>query len=415
MRVIHLTSRVNGGAGRAAYLLHSDLTSNGIKSKIICGDSIDSIDSIDSRGFIKLNIVTRISLKICAFYSKACRKLSSLFLNSKPAFLGLFTPRNIVLEKVLSKTLENTDVVVIHWVSEFISFDSLNNVFKNLPNITRPKVIFSNFDMAHYTGGCHFSFGCEGYKFGCDNCPYTNSFFIQRLISNHNLAKAIFISENRAHAVSFSEYTTRQSVCSSMPFTRISKYSLPIDRLSRDSSNANRHINVFLGAYNKDDFRKGYNRSILVFINLKNLDEKLFSKLNIHVPRGQKGNLIDIGLNVTEYDYMASEKDIMDYLGECDVYFNATYDEQGPTMLLMAALSNTSYFSSDVGLSNELREEGFSGCIVDDWNIDKITKEFKEYLENLPKQRENIVLPNRSHIPFSNLIMSICDKEKTND
>jgi len=400
MRVIHLSNGINGGAGRAAYILHSELISNGIQSYMLCGEFNESND------FIKLNIINRISLKLCALYSKISRRLSSLLLNSKPAFLGLFTPRNIVMEDTLYKIFENTDIVVIHWISEFISISSLDKVFNDLPSEKRPMVIFSNFDMAHYTGGCHFSFGCTGYKYGCDECPYTNSFYLQRLIANNNLIKSMFISNYRASAVSFSEYTTHQSRVSSMSFSKSEKYNFPI-RQAMDKKERNKKnkgiVNLFLGAFNKSDYRKGYNRSILVFNKLKLLDPKLFCMLNVHIPKGEKGHLVDIGMNIVEYDYMSSEKEIMKYLEECDVYFNATYDEQGPTMLLMAALSGTSYFSSAVGMSKELVEDGYSGCIIDDWNIDEVTRKFRDYLINI---EINKPIANRrsEHIKFSDIV-----------
>jgi len=30
-------------------------------------------------------------------------------------------------------------------------------------------------DMAPFTGGCHYSYGCENFAFGCGKCPALNS------------------------------------------------------------------------------------------------------------------------------------------------------------------------------------------------------------------------------------------------
>ncbi|QDZ63613.1 hypothetical protein EVD20_14865 [Elizabethkingia bruuniana] len=65
----------------------------------------------------------------------------------------------------------------IGFIPEFIftgmTIDFLNSTdLLNIYNKTGAEVYNITVDMNHFTGGCHFSWGCEGYIYGCsDTCP----------------------------------------------------------------------------------------------------------------------------------------------------------------------------------------------------------------------------------------------------
>lgn len=64
----------------------------------------------------------------------------------------------------LRPDLQEFDVVNLFWMQTFA------DLFK-LAKITRPIVITLH-DMWFLTGGCSYSFGCEKYRFGCNNCDF---------------------------------------------------------------------------------------------------------------------------------------------------------------------------------------------------------------------------------------------------
>ena len=58
------------------------------------------------------------------------------------------------------------DVLNVHWTSYFLSLMSLDQLM-DLPT----PVVFTLHDMAHFTGGCHYSAGCRGFETDCAPCP----------------------------------------------------------------------------------------------------------------------------------------------------------------------------------------------------------------------------------------------------
>lgn len=62
--------------------------------------------------------------------------------------------------------VKNADVIYVHWVNDFLGI----NAIKALLNTGKPIVWFMH-DMWPLTGGCHYSFDCNGYRMNCMHCP----------------------------------------------------------------------------------------------------------------------------------------------------------------------------------------------------------------------------------------------------
>jgi glycosyltransferase involved in cell wall biosynthesis len=58
------------------------------------------------------------------------------------------------------------DVLVLHWIGKLFDYPSF---FASLPR-ERP-IVWVLHDMNPFTGGCHFSAGCNGFRHRCGNCP----------------------------------------------------------------------------------------------------------------------------------------------------------------------------------------------------------------------------------------------------
>ena len=55
----------------------------------------------------------------------------------------------------IAPLLAGYDVINVHWTSFFLSTENIGNIVA----LGRP-VVFTLHDMAHFTGGCHYSAGC---------------------------------------------------------------------------------------------------------------------------------------------------------------------------------------------------------------------------------------------------------------
>jgi glycosyltransferase involved in cell wall biosynthesis len=58
------------------------------------------------------------------------------------------------------------EIIHLHWISKFIDYASF---FGSLPS--EQPIVWTLHDMNAFTGGCHFTGGCDRYQTGCGNCP----------------------------------------------------------------------------------------------------------------------------------------------------------------------------------------------------------------------------------------------------
>lgn len=67
--------------------------------------------------------------------------------------------------------VQQADLIYIHWVDGFLNYKNIEEILK----LGKPVVWFLH-DMYPITGGCHHSFGCDGYERNCSNCPELRAF-----------------------------------------------------------------------------------------------------------------------------------------------------------------------------------------------------------------------------------------------
>ena len=89
---------------------------------------------------------------------------------------------------VIRGELEASDLTVFRWMNGLLGqrFLRLNNKLSN--------VVWALDDMNPFTGVCHYSGNCEGFKSGCSNCPALRAPFSSDLAKS-NLSRKIAFSE----------------------------------------------------------------------------------------------------------------------------------------------------------------------------------------------------------------------------
>lgn len=83
--------------------------------------------------------------------------------------------------------LKKADIVIVHWINSMTtSIEGIEQILK----LKKPTFLFLH-DMWYMTGGCHYSLGCNEYKYTCGGCKEIRS------VLNYNIAKIQF---KRKHA-----------------------------------------------------------------------------------------------------------------------------------------------------------------------------------------------------------------------
>lgn len=159
MKVLLLsTYDIEGGAARAAYRLHQGLGRAGVDSRMLvqfkASDDACVIGPQSKRD------------KTIAFLRPGLDSLPlSFYRQRQPGRYSLqwFPDR---LPSQVSHL--NPDILNLHWVS---------SGFLRLETIARfsQPVVWTLHDMAAFTGGCHYTDGCDRYRSGCGACPQLGS------------------------------------------------------------------------------------------------------------------------------------------------------------------------------------------------------------------------------------------------
>lgn len=159
MKLLHI-SRVdnNGGASKSAYRLHQALLEAGLSSRML----------VQEKGTSDNTVIDA--------HSNATRRLTRLFADMDKLPLRLYPNRKRAIfslqcfpDRIDKKVRKlNPDIVHLHWICKgCIQIETLKKFRKPL--------VWTLHDMWPFTGGCHFSRGCERYALSCGDCPHLGS------------------------------------------------------------------------------------------------------------------------------------------------------------------------------------------------------------------------------------------------
>lgn len=167
MKIVHLsTYDVAGGAGRAAYRLHTGLRQAGIHSSMFVREARTKDDSV-----ITFKPTQKFWGRVERHFRRAGirRKLSPSVSAENRQFEPFRSDRSEYGGDVISQ-LPKCDVINVHWIVDFVDYPSF---FGAIPKGKR--IVWTLHDMNAFTGGCHYDLGCGRYLSRCSQCPQLQS------------------------------------------------------------------------------------------------------------------------------------------------------------------------------------------------------------------------------------------------
>ncbi len=157
MKIVQVsTYDVRGGAARAAYRLHKGLVKTGRDCTFLARRKYSSDDTViapSSNGKDERFLYSAIQNQ----YINAHRTeiSNTVFSHAYPGW------------DISSLSLVTTaDIINLHWIAHYQSPVTLFKMF----NLGKP-VVWTLHDQSAFTGGCHYTAGCEGYQNRCVDCP----------------------------------------------------------------------------------------------------------------------------------------------------------------------------------------------------------------------------------------------------
>jgi glycosyltransferase involved in cell wall biosynthesis len=170
MKVLHINTFDTGGAATAAVRQHLALLKSGVDSSMLflykSGNPIENSFQFNEVSMANnLNLIQRVLNRFKnKFFPKICQsEINKGKLENKIEGYEMFSFNTSDHDLISQKIYQEADVINVHWTAGFLDFSFF---LKN-----KKPIVFTLHDMNAFTGGCHYSFGCDKYESTCLTCP----------------------------------------------------------------------------------------------------------------------------------------------------------------------------------------------------------------------------------------------------
>lgn len=287
-------------------------------------------------------------------------------------------------DSLLKKAGIKPEIIILLYTKGFIN---ARNIFE-LNQKTDAPVFWLMYDMAPFTGGCHYAWDCKGYHNSCGSCPglYSND---PSDITNKNLLyKKSYLDKTNIQIIAASEWQYRQVMGSTLFRNRtIHKILLSIDPsvfMPSDKKavrlklgiNATKKI-IFFGAVVLSQKRKGMYYLLESLKLLKKKTESSDSILKDNILLLIAGNRIDdiVDSLPFEYHYLGKTNNtdgIASAYQAADVFLCPSIEDSGPMMINQSLMCGTPVVSFEMGVAIDLVEAcntGYAAKLKDSYDM----------------------------------------------
>ncbi|WP_319558025.1 glycosyltransferase family 4 protein [Thiomicrorhabdus sp.] len=160
MKVLHVSSSdIKGGAARAAYRLHEALLQSGVDSQML-------VQSKASGDYCVIGPASKFEKGIGLLRPAVDAFPLRKYKNRSQTFFSIsWLPFSTVVKKINEI---KPDIVHLHWICGGLL------PISDLEKIKAP-IFWTMHDMWPFTGGCHYTEGCEKFSRHCGTCPVLGS------------------------------------------------------------------------------------------------------------------------------------------------------------------------------------------------------------------------------------------------
>jgi glycosyltransferase involved in cell wall biosynthesis len=278
--------------------------------------------------------------------------------------------------KILKVAGYKPDVIFILYAKGFIN--SVN--IYELQKITGAKIFWLMFDMAPFTGGCHYAWDCKRYQLNCGNCPGLYSSDSSDITYKNLNYKKKFLDLVDINVMALSEWQYTQAKMSTLFKSKtIHKILLPIDssvfkpvdkvKLRMDLKiNPDKKI-IFFGAVSLTEKRKGMQYLIESLNRLKEIlisnDSDLGNNILLLIAGRGFDAIVDLLPFESHYmGYLDNTHGIASAYQAADVFLCPSIQDSSPTMVNQSIMSGTPVVSFEMGVSLDLVITGETGHIA---------------------------------------------------
>lgn len=382
MKVLHINTSDTGGAANAAIRLHLALLENGVDSHMLFANRTRD-DVPNSHEFKKgklgifENIWCRINRKLgrAKTYWEKHKEITAGQSQEVELFSLPYSDYDITEMDIYDKV----DVINLHWISGFLDYNFFS---KN-----RKPIVWTLHDMNPFTGGCHYSYGCDRFVDSCNSCPQligTNRITIsktflkykKKYLSNINVSWVVlceWMSVNlekssmvQGGSISKIYNSVNQQVFKDygeVEKTR-AKYNLPL----------NKKIFLFVSE-NVDNKRKGID-IILDCARKLNQDSFVFCAI------GKSNEILNEHQNIISLGSINEEEALAKLYGAVDAVIIPSREDNLPNVMVEALSCGTPVIAQSRGGLTEIIDTGVNGLLFDNETEYRLVDACQDFLMN---------------------------------
>lgn len=371
-----------GGAARAAYRTHRGLLSIGLDSTMIVrhkGNDDESVETVNSSFGNSYLDKFYYGLDLIPY----ARFMKRPYLPWSVGWIGSHSLKRISGKKY--------DILNLHWINRgFICI-------KDLGRINKP-IVWTLHDMWAFTGGCHYSSGCDRYTESCGNCPKLTS------RSENDLTRRVWKRKKDSwQGIDLSIVTPsrwladcakRSSLFCNLT-VKVIPYGLdnnsfkPLDKqVCREALGLPKHKTIILmGAMSStSDKRKGFQFLKPALRLLGSREDTRDIQLVIFGSKEPK-QPVDMGLETTYLGNIKGNEKLCQIYSSADVFVAPSIEENLSNMVMEAMACGAPCVAFDIGGMPDMIEHKGAGYLVDPYDVQDLAHGIRWVTENSERNK----------------------------
>lgn len=369
MKILHLNTTLEGGAGHFSNDLIRFLDKRGHKNQVL------TFADFLKKGFLKMNISVLLHLiksyLIIKFRVKKNTKVIS------PTF-SLWSKNKI------NAIVITYDLVIIHRFSNFLSYEEIIRIIKK-----SKKAIIIGIDEGLFTPYCTYTFECENFKKSCQNCPVSPKRNHKKIVRNYLKIKnqllnadfsnsEILVANNHEKnkiLTSFWKNTNIKISTSIFPYQLIMSDNEHVSVLSNKIKFFDDKLIITFSAL-FPSYRKGFDLINTYLQNLHNFYPiESNKKIEINIITNDNSFLLEKSLHPNiklKFHTILNKKAFELLLANSHIFLSFSRADSGPYTLNICYYLHTMILSFNVGVAVELAKKTKSIRIIDNFSAEKM-------------------------------------------
>ena len=356
MKILHLSSSSQGGAGIAATRLSEAQKKAGYASRII---SVKEISGTNTK-------------KTSAIKRKGISATQKLLTRNK---YGVLTPISFpYLEKKIIDEV-NPDVIHIHNWYNLLDYNLIETLGEQFP------LVFTMHDERLVTGGCHNSLQCDNRMDGCNKCPAT-IMLRSKVSKDYQLKKSLFQRIPKFSITAPSQWMIEKALDSELflEATEIQKIPniIPASKVLKKKTEIGYSDKIYRILFVAADLHvqlKGFELLRDAFTQLTNSYPNLIYSLTAVGSKVEKTEKISVNSEII-YKKPLDQKALNMLFNDSSLLVVPSLTENAPNIVLEAQSSDLIVLASDVDGIPELIRDAKTGFLTN-CNSEAIAKNIK--------------------------------------